>query len=119
MINDFYKKTPNKFKQGYKNFKNFHNNYLNIIFHFFTSVLQIYWSYLFVMEFNFLYLLFVILIPYLTDGIGHLIEKNFTIVLMMSKLEKSTNSAGVNGFYNFLYKILLFIETFFFKKINK
>ena len=47
-----------KFKQGYKNFKNFHNDNLNIIFHFLTSVLQIYWSYLFVMEFNFLYLLF-------------------------------------------------------------
>ena len=53
----------------------------------------------------------MILIPYLTDGIGHLIEKNFRIVLIMSKFNKSTNSAGVNGFYNFLYKIMLGCES--------
>ncbi len=59
----------------------------------------------------------MILIPYLTDGIGHLCEKNFRIVLIMSKLQKSTNSAGVNSFYNFLYKIMLGCETSF--KISK
>ena len=64
------------------------------------------------MTFNFYYILAIILIPYITDGIGHKLEKNFAIVLLMSKMFKATNSAGVNGFYNFLYRIMCFGEKF-------
>ena len=99
-----------KFKQGYKDFKVWHTNKWNIFFHFLTSLLQFSFLVLFFVDYNFYYLLSMILIPYLTDGIGHLIEKNFRVVLIMSKFKKSTNSAGVNGFYNFLYKIMLGIE---------
>ena len=99
------------FKQGYKDFKVWHTNKWNIYFHFLTSKLQFSFFLLFFLDFNFYYILAMILIPYLTDGIGHLIEKNFRIVLIMSKFKKSTNSAGVNGFYNFLYKIMLGCES--------
>ena len=110
MINDFYEKPTNKFMEGYRDFKMFHKNTWNILFHFLTSFLQIHFFIIFCFSFNFYYILWMILIPYLTDGIGHLIEKNFRIVLIMSKFKKSTNSSGVNGFYNFLYKIMMFFE---------
>ena len=100
-----------KFIQGYNDFKVWHTNKWNIFFHFLTSKLQFSFFILFFMDYNFYYLLAILLIPYITDGIGHLIEKNFRIVLIMSKFNKSTNSAGVNGFYNFLYKIMLGLET--------
>lgn len=102
-----------KFKKGFQQFKVFHNTKWNIIFHLLTSVLQISFGVAFVMTFNFWYILGIILIPYITDGIGHKLEKNLTIVLLMSKVARSTNSAGVNGFYNFLYRIMLFHEKFF------
>ena len=105
IINDFYKPKISNFKKGYKNFKIFHNTKPNIIFHFFTSLLQI--------IFNFIYILSIILIPYITDGIGHKLENNFAVVLLMTNLFKNTNSAGVNGFFNFLYRIMLFLEKFF------
>ena len=101
-----------KFKIGYQNFKVWHKHKLNIIFHFLTSLLQIYFVYLFIVNFNPLYLLGVVIIPYITDGIGHLIEKNFGMVLLISKMFKTTNSAGLNGVYNFLYRIMLFRDTF-------
>ena len=101
-----------KFKIGYQNFKVWHKHKLNILFHFLTSILQIYFVFLFIINFNPLYLLGVVIIPYITDGIGHLIEKNFGMVLLISKMFKSTNSAGVNGVYNFLYRIMLFRDTF-------
>tara|TARA_R100000908_G_C3708451_1_gene116034 strand:+ start:551 stop:871 length:321 start_codon:yes stop_codon:yes gene_type:complete len=101
-----------KFKIGYQNFKVWHKHKLNILFHFLTSILQIYFVFLFIVNFNPLYLLGVVIIPYITDGIGHLIEKNFGMVLLISKMFKSTNSAGVNGVYNFLYRIMLFRDTF-------
>jgi len=103
----------NEFKKGYKNFKIWHNTKLNILFHFLTSLLQIYFSYLLITELNFLYLFLIILIPYITDGIGHLLEGNFSVVIIMSKIFKSSNSAGVNGFYNFLYRIMWWWETKF------
>ena len=108
-----------KFIKGYNDFKVWHTNKWNIFFHFLTAKLQFSFFVLFFMDFNFYYILSIILIPYITDGIGHLIEKNFRIVLLVSKFNGSTNSAGVNGFYNFLYRIILFIETFFFKIIRK
>jgi len=101
-----------EFKIGYENFKVWHKHKLNILFHFITSLLQIYFVYLFIVNFNLLYLLGVVIIPYITDAIGHLIEKNFGMVLLVSKMAKSTNSAGVNGVYNFLYRIMLFKDTF-------
>lgn len=101
-----------EFKIGYENFKVWHKHKLNILFHFLTSLLQIYFVYLFIVNFNLLYLLGVVIIPYITDGIGHLIERNFGMVLLVSKMFKSTNSAGVNGIYNFLYRIMLFRDTF-------
>lgn len=113
VINQWYKPKISKFKKGYSDFKIWHTSKLNILFHFITSILQIYFSYLFITEFNFLYLLLIISIPYITDGIGHKLEGNFAIVLIMSKMYKSTNSAGVNGFYNFLYRIMLWWETNF------
>ena len=58
-------------------------------------------------------------IPFITDGIGHLFEKNFGLVLIATKLRGSTNSAGATFVENFLFKILLFIETFLFIKIIK
>tara|TARA_R110001599_G_scaffold245838_1_gene446003 strand:+ start:1050 stop:1388 length:339 start_codon:yes stop_codon:yes gene_type:complete len=100
------------FKQGYKDFKVWHTKTLNIIFHFLTSILQIYFIFLFIINFNFLYLLGVLVIPFITDAIGHLTEKNFGMVLLVSKMSKSTNSAGVNGFYKFLYRIMLFCDKF-------
>jgi len=113
VINSFNYKPSKKFLKGYSDFKIWHTSKLNIFFHFLTSMLQIYFSYLFITEFNFLYILLIISIPYITDGIGHKLEGNFAIVLIMSKMYKSTNSAGVNGFYNFLYRIMLWWETNF------
>jgi len=101
-----------KFNEGYKQFKVFHNTKWNIFFHFLTSLIQIYFGWEFLITFNFWYILGIILIPYITDGIGHKLEKNFTVVLLFSKVYGSTNSAGVNGFYNFLYRIMLFFEKF-------
>ena len=101
-----------EFKEGYETFKVWHNHKLNILFHFLTSLIQIYFFYLFIIHFNLLYVLGVIAIPYITDGIGHLIEKNFAMVLLATKMTKKTNSAGVNGFYNFLYRIMLFRDKF-------
>ena len=100
-----------KFLQGYNDFKMWHTTKWNIAIHFLTSTLQLSFFILFFMDYNFYYLLAILLIPYLTDGIGHLIEKNFRIVLLVSKFNGSTNSAGVNGFYNFLYRIMLGLET--------
>ena len=34
------------------------------------------------------------------------------MVLLATKMTKKTNSAGVNGFYNFLYRIMLFRDKF-------
>jgi hypothetical protein len=110
MINDFYKKPKSKFWEGYARFKNWHTTKWNIFFHFLTSIIQFYFFYLFLFTFNFYYILGMILIPYITDGIGHLCEKNLRIVLIMSKLTKSSNSAGINPFFNFLYKIILGLE---------
>ena len=101
-----------EFKKGYEQFKIFHNSKWNIFFHFLTSLIQIYFGWEFLMTFNFLYILGIILIPYITDGIGHKLEKNLAVVLLFSKFYKSSNSAGVNGFYNFLYRIMLFLEKF-------
>lgn len=102
-----------KFIKGYKDFKVWHTNKWNIFFHFLTAKLQFSFFVLFFMDFNFYYILSIILIPYITDGIGHLIEKNFRVVLIMSKFFKSTNSAGVNAIYNFMYKVMLGVETSF------
>ena len=102
-----------EFIKGYNDIKVWHTNKSNIAIHFLTSKLQFSFFILFFMDYNFYYLLAILLIPYLTDGIGHLIEKNFRIVLLVSKFNGSTNSAGVNGFYNFLYRIMLFHEKFF------
>ena len=113
VINSYNYKPSKKFLKGYSDFKIWHTGKLNILFHFITSLLQIYFSYLFITEFNFLYIFLIILIPYITDGIGHLIEGNFGIVLLMSKMFKATNSAGVNAFWNFLYRLMLFWETNF------
>lgn len=101
-----------EFNEGYENFKVWHTYKLNILFHFLTSILQIYFVYLCIKYYNPLYILAVITIPYITDAIGHLIEKNFGLVLLVSKMSKSTNSAGVSGFYNFLYRIMCFKEKF-------
>ena len=52
----------------------------NILFHFLTPVLQIYTIYLMFSNFGFvsiLYLALFFVIPFITDGIGHLFEKNF------------------------------------------
>ena len=91
--------------------------------HFFTVLIQLYFVYfIFTNEFSFnsfLYIILFFIIPFITDGIGHIIEKNFGLVLIASKLKKSTNSAGANYFENFLFKIILFLETFLFIKIIK
>lgn len=111
-----------KFKNKYIDFKFYHKNKLNILFHFLTPVLQIYTIYLMFSNFGFisiLYLALFFVIPFITDGIGHLFEKNFAVVLIASKLRGSTNSAGATFVENFLFKILLFIETFLFIKIIK
>ena len=100
------------FNEGYEKFKVWHTHKLNISFHLLTSLLQVYFVYLCIKNHNPLYLLAVIIIPYITDGVGHLIEKNFGLVLLVSKMSKSTNSAGVSGFYNFLYRIMCFKDKF-------
>jgi len=112
IINDWYEPKISNFKKGYENFKIFHTTKANILLHFITSLLQIIFSILFLIKFNFIYILSIILIPYITDGIGHKLEKNFAIVLLMTNLFK-TNSSGVSGFYNFLYRIMMFNEKFF------
>ena len=55
-----------EFKEGYETFKVWHNHKLNILFHFLTSLIQIYFFYLFIIHFNLLYVLGVIAIPYRT-----------------------------------------------------
>ena len=111
MINDFYVDKKSKFWTGYKKFKQWHTTKWNIFFHFLTAIIQFSFLWMFLFTLDFHYILGMILIPYITDGLGHLCEKNFRIVLIMSKLAKSTNAVGTNPLYNFLYKIILALET--------
>ena len=97
-MNDFFKK--------YQEFRIYHTTFLNLAFHFGTSICQICLVYSFFETYSFWYLVFVPIIPYLTDGIGHILEGNFFEVLLVSKFKKSTNSAGVNGFQNFIYRLM-------------
>jgi len=97
-MDDFFKK--------YEEFKIYHNTFLNLAFHFATSVSQIAFALLFLKTYSFWYLLFIPIIPYLTDGIGHILEGNFFEVLLISKLKKSTNSSGASGFKNFIYRLI-------------
>jgi len=111
-----------RFKDKYIDFKFYHKSKLNIFFHFVTIILQSYLVYLIFYNFSLISILYLVLffiVPFITDGLGHLCEKNFGIVLIVSKLRKSTNSAGASYIENFLFKILLFIETFLFIKIIK
>ena len=101
-----------EFNEGYKTFKEWHTYKLNIIFHFLTSLLQMYFVYLCVKNYNPSYLLAVIIIPYITDTIGHLIEKNLGLSVLVNKMTKSKNSPMVSGFYNFLYRIMCFKDKF-------
>jgi len=98
------------FWEGYIVFKKHHTTFFNLIFHFLTSLLQIYFFICFCYTLNLMWFLLVFTIPYITDAIGHLCEGNFKKVLFISKQNKKTNSAGVNGFDNFLYRILAFFE---------
>lgn len=111
-----------RFKNKYIHFKFYHKSKLNILFHFLTVLLQSYIIYLMFSNVGFisiLYLALFFIIPFITDGIGHLFEKNFGMVLIASRLNGSTNSVGATFVENFLFKILLFIETFLFIKIIK
>lgn len=101
------------FWEGYEQFKLWHETTWNIVFHGLTSLFQMYFVIEFLFTFNLWYILFTILIPYITDGIGHLFERNFLVVLQISKAKNSTNSSGVNGFYNFLYKLIALFELSF------
>ena len=118
MINDFYKKPNSDFWKGYELFKHWHTTKWNIFFHFLTAIIQSAFFCLFLFTFNFYYILGMILIHYITDGIGHLCEKNFRIVLIMSKLAKSSNAIGTNPLYNYLFKIILGFQTIY-KTIKK
>lgn len=98
------------FINGYEVFKKYHNTFLNIVFHFVTSILQTYFVIQSIVLFDFKYFLCAVFIPFITDGIGHLCEDNFYQVLELSKNKKGLNSAGVNGVYNFIYKIMRILE---------
>lgn len=102
------------FWAGYERFKKVHNSIINIWFHLLTSILQIIFTYELIETMNPMYFLMIIGIPFITDGIGHLLQGNFFYVVLESKKNNNTNSANVNGFYNFLYKIMLPLEIVFF-----
>ena len=110
-----------KFKNKYIDFKFFHKSKLNILIHFLTTIIQLYLIYkIYINIFSWgstFYFLLLFVIPFITDAIGHLTERNFGVVLIATKLRKSTNSAGSTYLENFLFKIILFIETFLFIKI--
>ncbi len=110
-------KRESKFWKGYYEFKKYHNSFFNILFHLLTIYIQIVCTVFFFVTWRPSFILIVVGIPFITDGIGHLIEKNFGEVVELSKKNKSSNSAGVNAFYNFCYKIMVFIE--YWKKDNK
>lgn len=101
-----------KFWDGYAEFKKYHNTFLNITFHLLTVYLQIVSLVFFFHTLRPSFILITIAIPFVTDGIGHLLERNFGEVVELSKKNKSSNSAGVNAFYNTIYKMLAFIEYF-------
>jgi len=105
-------KTNSKFWEGYDEFKKYHNSFLNILFHLLTIYIQIICFVFFLVTFRPSFILVIVGVPFITDGIGHLLERNFGEVVELSKKNKSTNSSGVNGFYNFAYKIMVFIEFF-------
>ena len=109
-------KKSSKFWDGYDEFKKYHNTFLNIIFHLLTVYLQIVSIVFFFYTLRPSFLLITIAIPFVTDGIGHLLERNFGEVVELSKKNKSTNSSGANGLYNMLYKILAFVDYFKLKK---
>ena len=97
-----------KFKNKYIDFKFFHKSKLNILIHFLTTIIQLYLIYkIYINIFSWgstFYFLLLFVIP-------------FGVVLIATKLRKSTNSAGATYLENFLFKIILFIETFLFIKI--
>ena len=98
------------FWEGYRVFKKYHTTALNLMVHFLTSVLQIFFVICFTHTLNLLWVVLVFIIPYITDGIGHIFEGNFKKVLSVSKEKKRSNSAGVSGFDNFLYRIIAFCQ---------
>jgi len=87
-------------------FYKWHGTWLNLAWHFATSVAQITFVLLFFKSWNLLYLVSVPLIPWLTDGIGHLCEGNFKEVMKESKENGGTNAVNVNGWTNFILRLI-------------
>lgn len=101
-----------KFWEGYDEFKKYHNTFLCLFFHIVTVTIQSFCFVRFFLTFRPSLILIAIAIPFLTDGIGHMFEKNFKEVLENTSNNKKTNAGGVNVFYNFSYKIISFVDYF-------
>ena len=97
-------------------FYRFHGTWLNLGFHFLTSIAQIGLAVCFLKTFHWYYLLTIPVLPWFTDGLGHLTEGNFRQVVRESRENKATNAVNVNGWTNFVLRLVAFPYALYKKK---
>tara|TARA_R100001509_G_scaffold13744_1_gene7079 strand:- start:1309 stop:1644 length:336 start_codon:yes stop_codon:yes gene_type:complete len=87
-------------------FYRWHGTWANLTFHFLTSVAQIVLAVSFLKTFNWWYLITIPVVPWFTDGLGHISEGNFKQVVQEGKRNRSTNAVNVSGWVNFLLRLV-------------
>ena len=87
-------------------FQEYHTTIPNLIMHFLSSVLQMGFVVAFLIYWNPLFILALAITPFITDGIGHLLEGNFQEVLIKNSEEGALNVADANPFLNFAFKLI-------------
>ena len=90
--------------EQFARFQEHHTTIPNLVMHFLTSVLQLVGCIWFVFSPKPLILVGVFAIPWVTDGIGHMLEGNFKEV--WDKCEEGTNAAGLNPLTNWAFKLI-------------
>jgi len=89
-------------------FYRWHGTWTNLAFHFLTSVAQIGLALAFFKTFNWWYLITIPVLPWFTDGLGHISEGNFKQVVQEGKRNRSTNAVNVSGWLNFVLRLVAF-----------
>jgi len=87
-------------------FYKWHGTWANLVFHFLTSVGQICLAVCFLKTWNWWYFITIPILPWFTDGLGHVCEGNFRQVVQEGKKNKSTNAVNVSGWVNFVLRLV-------------
>lgn len=87
-------------------FLKWHTTWANLICHFATAIFQIAYILFFFKTWSCWWLLALVITPWITDGLGHVLEGNLYAVAEQSKRNKTTNAANVNWFDSFMCKLL-------------